>query len=200
MIPRNLGKDYFGINYLFGCVSSLRPLTIYTLMPSGFQAYIYVPKLGWERGQSNEIWECSHSRHDLGNNCVSRLCCYTSTCFNSSRTDYWLVSTDQLRFALSSASVFCRSDASTDSERFYISVLEFLDDPAEKTEVDVLLNWWDWYDIHYLYIDCAADPAFCSQVFPSHVKRTGGVTKGGALASLRGRRQALAARTNLSGS
>jgi hypothetical protein len=39
-----------------------------------------------------------------------------------------------------------------------------------------------------------------SQVFPSHGKRTGGVTKGGALASLRGRRRALAAVTNLSGS
>ena len=42
-----------------------------------------------------------------------------------------------------------------------------------------------------------ADIVRDSQVFPSHVKRTGGVTKGGALASLRGRRQALVARTNL---
>ena len=37
-----------------------------------------------------------------------------------------------------------------------------------------------------------------SQVFPSHVKRTQGVTKGGALASLRGRWQVLAACTNIS--
>jgi hypothetical protein len=37
-----------------------------------------------------------------------------------------------------------------------------------------------------------------SQVFPSYVKRTQGVTKGGALARLKDRRQALAARTNLS--
>jgi len=88
----------------------------------------------------------------------------------------------QLRFALSSASVFCRSDTLTDSERFYVSVLEFLDDPEEKAEVDDLLNWWN------------------CQVFPSHVKRTRGVTKGGALASLRGRRQALVTRTNLSDS
>ena len=50
-------------------------------------------------------------------------------------------------FALSSASVFCRSDTLTDSERFYVSVLEFLDDPEEKDEVDDLLNWWNWYDI-----------------------------------------------------
>jgi hypothetical protein len=45
-----------------------------------------------------------------------------------------------------------------------------------------------------------ADVVRDSQVFPSHVKHTGGVTKGGAPASLRGRQQALAARTNLSGS
>ena len=79
--------------------------------------------------------------------------------------------------------------------------MEFLDDPAEKTEVDVLLNWWDWYDIHYLYIDCAADPAFCSQVFPSHIKRTQGVTKQSALAKLKEKRAALTAvHTNLSAS
>ena len=45
-----------------------------------------------------------------------------------------------------------------------------------------------------------ADVVRDSQVFPSHVKCTGGVTKGGALASLRGRREALVAHTNLSGS
>ena len=54
--------------------------------------------------------------------------------------------------------------------------------------------------IYTIDIYCAADVVCDSQIFPSHVKRTGGVTKGGALASLRGRRQALAARTNLSGS
>jgi len=50
----------------------------------------------------------------------------------------------QARFALSSSSVFCRSDTSTDSERFYDTVLEFLDDPDEKDEVNDLLLWWNW--------------------------------------------------------
>jgi hypothetical protein len=50
----------------------------------------------------------------------------------------------QVRFALSSSSVFCRSDTSTDSERFYGTVLEFLDDPEEKEEVSNLLMWWNW--------------------------------------------------------
>jgi hypothetical protein len=96
--------------------------------------------------------------------------------------------------------VFCRSDTLTDSERFYVTVLEFLNDPEENGEVDGLLNWWNWYEIYHWYICCAADIVPDSQVFPSHVKRTGGVNKGGALASLRRRREALAARTNLSGS
>ena len=43
--------------------------------------------------------------------------------------------------------MFCRSDTLTDSKRFYVSVLEFLDNPEEKDEVDDLLNWWNWYDI-----------------------------------------------------
>ncbi|KAF8239325.1 hypothetical protein L208DRAFT_1238246 [Tricholoma matsutake] len=50
----------------------------------------------------------------------------------------------QLRFALSSSLVFSRSDAVTDSKRFYESVLDFLDDPEEKVEVGDLLNWWNW--------------------------------------------------------
>ena len=96
--------------------------------------------------------------------------------------------------------MFCRSDTFTDSERFYVSVLEFLDDAEEKAEVDELLNWWNWYDHIIFIIYCAADLVHDSQVFPIHVKHTQGVAKGGALASLRGRRQALVARTNLSDS
>jgi hypothetical protein len=50
----------------------------------------------------------------------------------------------QARFALSSSSVFCRSDTSTDSERFYDTVLEFLDHLDEKDDVNDLLLWWNW--------------------------------------------------------
>jgi hypothetical protein len=31
----------------------------------------------------------------------------------------------------------------TDSERFYGSVLDLLEDPEEIKEVDTLLAWWD---------------------------------------------------------
>ena len=47
-------------------------------------------------------------------------------------------------FALTSAQVFSRTDHVTDSERFYNSILELLDDPDEKDKVDQLLTWWNW--------------------------------------------------------
>lgn len=49
----------------------------------------------------------------------------------------------QVRFALTSATVFSRTDTVTDSERFYHSVLDLLEDPAEEKEVVNLLAWWD---------------------------------------------------------
>ena len=49
----------------------------------------------------------------------------------------------QVRFALSSASVFSRMDMTTDSERFYDSILEVLEDADEQEEVRNLLTWWN---------------------------------------------------------
>lgn len=49
----------------------------------------------------------------------------------------------QARFALTSAQVFSRTDLLTDSERFYDSILELLDDTDERDEVNQLLQWWN---------------------------------------------------------
>ena len=49
----------------------------------------------------------------------------------------------QARFALTSASVFSQTDHVTDSERFYNSILELLEDPDEKDEVKQLMTWWN---------------------------------------------------------
>jgi hypothetical protein len=51
----------------------------------------------------------------------------------------------QVRFALSSASIFSRTDNVTDSERFYTGLFDILDDPREKKEVDALLTWWNQF-------------------------------------------------------
>lgn len=49
----------------------------------------------------------------------------------------------QTRFALTSAQIFSRTDLVTDSEHFYSSIIELLDDPDEKEEVDQLMTWWN---------------------------------------------------------
>jgi hypothetical protein len=59
----------------------------------------------------------------------------------------------QARFALSSSPVFSRTDTITDSERFYNSILDLLDDPDEVNEVDDLITWWNrWILLSFSYI------------------------------------------------
>ncbi|KAG1865676.1 hypothetical protein C8R48DRAFT_747709 [Suillus tomentosus] len=48
----------------------------------------------------------------------------------------------QVRFSLSSSSVFSRTDTVTDSENFYHSILDILEDPDESEEVADLMTWW----------------------------------------------------------
>ncbi|KIJ58978.1 hypothetical protein HYDPIDRAFT_118906 [Hydnomerulius pinastri MD-312] len=62
------------------------------------------------------------------------------------------------RFSLTSAQVFSRTDLVTDSERFYNSILELLDDPEEKDEVDQLLIWWN-RQVFPLYSDTERMPS-----------------------------------------
>ena len=49
----------------------------------------------------------------------------------------------QARFALSSSSVFSRTDLVTDSEHFYNSVLDLFDNIDEREEINDLLMWWN---------------------------------------------------------
>ncbi|KAG1726703.1 uncharacterized protein EDB91DRAFT_1239614 [Suillus paluster] len=49
----------------------------------------------------------------------------------------------QVRFALCSSSVFSRTDTATNSETFYHSLLDLLEDPDEQGEVTDLLVWWN---------------------------------------------------------
>lgn len=48
-----------------------------------------------------------------------------------------------LRFSLSSSPTFSRTDTVTDSQRFYTSIVDFLEDPDEKNEVNELLTFWN---------------------------------------------------------
>ncbi|KIM58805.1 hypothetical protein SCLCIDRAFT_27804 [Scleroderma citrinum Foug A] len=64
----------------------------------------------------------------------------------------------QARFSLSSAQVFSCSDHVTDSERFYNTILELLDDPDEKDEVTQLMTWWN-RQVFALYTDVEGLPS-----------------------------------------
>ncbi|KAG1760224.1 hypothetical protein EV702DRAFT_1183519 [Suillus placidus] len=79
----------------------------------------------------------------------------------------------QVQFALTSSSVFSRTDMVTDSEMFYHSLLDLLEDTDESKEVDELLVWWN------------------HQVFPtsSAAKRT--ITANSALLKIRQKHLAL---------
>ena len=70
----------------------------------------------------------------------------------------------QARFALTSAQVFSHTDLTTDSKRFYNSILELLDDPDEKGEVNQLMMWWNWWDLFCNYWSVANEDI--SQIFP----------------------------------
>ncbi|KAG1759542.1 hypothetical protein EDD22DRAFT_755191, partial [Suillus occidentalis] len=47
-----------------------------------------------------------------------------------------------IQFAISSSSIFSRTDTVTDSENFYHSILDLLEDPDETKEVVDLMTWW----------------------------------------------------------
>ena len=51
----------------------------------------------------------------------------------------------QVRFARSSSPVFARNDLMTDSEKFYNSIVDLLEDPEELNEVRLLMSWWNQY-------------------------------------------------------
>ncbi|KAF6740839.1 hypothetical protein DFP72DRAFT_1033867 [Ephemerocybe angulata] len=81
----------------------------------------------------------------------------------------------QVRFALSSASVFCRTDKETDSETFYTSVLELFEDPEEQGEVKDLIAWWN------------------RQVFPSFSNTKKVIPSNSILSRIKARRAAIKA-------
>ncbi|KAG1759840.1 hypothetical protein EDD22DRAFT_122171 [Suillus occidentalis] len=79
----------------------------------------------------------------------------------------------QVRFALSSSSVFSRTDTTTDSETFYHSLLDLLEDPEESKEVGELMTWWN------------------RQIFPTASAAKRPISANSALMKIRQRRLAL---------
>ncbi|KAG1892880.1 uncharacterized protein F5891DRAFT_963751 [Suillus fuscotomentosus] len=79
----------------------------------------------------------------------------------------------QVRFSLSSSSVFSRTDTVTDSENFYHTILDLLDDPDEIQEVTDLMTWWT------------------RRVFPNSSCSQQSISQNSALSKIREKRAAL---------
>ncbi|KAG1866328.1 hypothetical protein C8R48DRAFT_747584 [Suillus tomentosus] len=56
----------------------------------------------------------------------------------------------QIQFSLTSSSVFSRTNMVTDSENFYHSILDLLEDPDEIEEVANLMTWWTQFVMHFI--------------------------------------------------
>ncbi|KAG1836178.1 hypothetical protein DFJ58DRAFT_719153 [Suillus subalutaceus] len=86
----------------------------------------------------------------------------------------------QVRFSLSLSSVFSRTDMVTDSENFYHSILDLLEDPDESEEVAELMTWWT------------------CRIFPNSSSSQRSISKNSTLSKIRAKRAALRERANTS--
>ena len=78
----------------------------------------------------------------------------------------YLKSLCQVHFSLSSSPVFCRLDTISDSERFYLSVLELFNDIEELNEVNDLLAWWNRYEEFCLVMALKGRSCYSDKCFP----------------------------------
>jgi hypothetical protein len=97
----------------------------------------------------------------------------------------------QVRFALSSAAVFSRTDTVTDSERFYNSVLDYFEDVDEQQEVRELLIWWNRYAqllVYYYFVFRLTVLRGCRQIFPGYSSAQRAPAKNSARAIMKEKR------------
>jgi hypothetical protein len=78
----------------------------------------------------------------------------------------------------------------TDSETFYSSILELLEDPDERSEVTELLMWWNRCPLSVFHAFQLTDDFPLSQIFPNHATPSRAVSKNSALARIKARRAA----------
>ena len=89
----------------------------------------------------------------------------------------------QACFALTLVQVFSRTDLITNSERFYTSILDLLDDTDEKDEVELLLMWWNGY-VFIVNVVPVLMTVF-RQIFPLYADLERVPSKNSALAQIR---------------
>jgi len=89
-------------------------------------------------------------------------------------------------------SIFSRTDTTTDSERFYSSILDVFKDVEEIQEVNDLQRWWNQCVIHYSFSAWLTKP-IGSQIFPNYSTARRPLCKNSALARIKAKRSELRA-------
>ena len=92
----------------------------------------------------------------------------------------------QAHFSLTSAQVFSHMDHVTNSECFYNSILELLEEREERDEVNQLMTWWNRY-IRNL-IESTSLTNILRQIFPLYTEVEGLPSKDSVLARIRQKR------------
>lgn len=103
----------------------------------------------------------------------------------------------KIRFSLSSSSVFSRTDTVTDSENFYHSILDLLEDPEESDEVGDLMMWWTRSVLFLIKLKLQSNTIY-SRVFPNSSSSQRSISKNSALSKIREKRAALREQTTAS--
>jgi len=92
--------------------------------------------------------------------------------------------------------VFSRSDTTTDSERFYNSILDLFEDVEEQAEVNDLLMWWNRYvTLELLLLSLSCLSLLYSQIFPNYSSAKRRICQNSALARIKAKRSELATGT-----
>jgi hypothetical protein len=146
MIQRTLGTASSETVFWFGCVTDHILFPAFVPFTSYFQAFKHIFTSPSSVEKEVKATRSGNARIHGMTRVTTASLAYVATqvrlMFDASPVHH-LINGRQLRFALSSSSVFCKNDTSTDSERFYESVLDFLDHPEEQDSVRDLLRWWN---------------------------------------------------------
>jgi hypothetical protein len=130
--------------------ASLHSASLWLIQNPGIQAHIHISQFRLSRSPRNSLRERPHPWHDERHHPLPSLCCYSGASHFISISAGPCVADILLAkvcFALSSSPVFSKTDLVTDSETFYTSVIEAFSKPAEKEEVDSLVEWWNRYPL-----------------------------------------------------
>jgi len=86
---------------------------------------------------------------------------------------------------LSLSPVFSRTNTTTNSERFYFTVLDLLEDIEEQVEVNELLAWWNRYELTLPFFYPQLITGISSQIFPNYSSAWQVISKNSVLARIK---------------